>query len=83
MDRRWFKEDRALPKSQQEEAIKESTKALKNSTLLIRRLKKILEEEIELTHRLDEDFSNPGWHTQAIANAATRKALKQVIKILP
>jgi hypothetical protein len=83
MDSRWFKEDRTLPSGEQAKAVKESTEALKNSTLLIRRLTQILEDEIELTYRLDEDFTNPQWHTSAIANAATRKTLKKVIKLLP
>lgn len=83
MDSRWFKEDRSLPKTDQTKAQKESEEALKNSTLLIRRLTQILEDEIAQTYRSDEDFTNPQWHTQAIANAATRKTLKKVIKLLP
>jgi len=83
MDSRWFKEDRALPANEQQKAVEESKKALTNSTLLIRRLKQILEDEIALTYRLDENFDEPMWERKAIANAATRKALRNIIKILP
>jgi len=82
LDQRWFKEDRKLPKEEQADAIKESAKIISNSTLIQRRLKSILEEEIETTYRLEEDFTNPGYERLVIANASARKTLRSIIKLL-
>lgn len=83
MDSRWFKEDRALPKNEQAEAVRESEKALKASTLLVRRLKLILEDEIQKTYRNEEDYARDNWHQVVLASAARRKTLKEVINLLP
>lgn len=83
MDSRWFVEDRKGPPDEIAESIEKSTIALKNSTLLTRRLKVILETEIDATNRKDEDFSNPTWEREAIANISRRKALREIIKLLP
>lgn len=83
MDSRWFKEDRALPKNEQAEAVRESEKALKASTLLVRRLKLILEDEIQRTYRNEEDYARDNWQQVVLASAARRKTLKEVINLLP
>lgn len=83
MDSRWFKEDRALPKNEQAEAVRESEKALKASTLLVRRLKLILEDEIQKTYRNEEDYARDNWQQVVLASAARRKTLKEVINLLP
>jgi len=84
MDSRWFKEDREKYKGEElKEQMEQSKTALKNSTLFSRRLVSILEEEMEQTYRSDEDFSKLDWHTEAIANAATRKTIRRIIKLLP
>ena len=82
MDTRWFKEDRALPVSEQNEAIEESRKALKNSTLLNRRLSRILEEMIQKSHTDDEDFSKPNWQLEHVANISKRKVLLEILNLL-
>lgn len=79
----WFKEDRALPKQDQQEAIEKTEKVLRNSTLIVDRLKRILGEEIDKTYVEDEDFSLPHWKNQVIANNARRKAFKDILKLLP
>jgi hypothetical protein len=83
MDNRWFKEDRALPKGEQAEAIAETEKVLKNSTLIVRRLKAICEDEIQRTYRAEEDIENPAYTRIIIGAASRRKALKDIINILP
>jgi len=84
MDSRWFKEDRDKYKGDElKEQMEQSKTALKNSTLFSRRLTSILEEELEQAYRSDEDFSKPNWQTEAIANAASRKTIRRIIKILP
>ena len=84
MDSRWFKEDRETYKGAElKEQMEKTRTSLKNSTLLTRRLITILEEELEQTYRSDEDFSKPDWQTEAIANAAKRKAIRSIIKLLP
>jgi len=83
VDSRWFKEDRALPKNEQAEAVRESEKALKASTLLVRRLKLILEDEIQRTYRNEEDYARDNWQQVVLASAARRKTLKEVINLLP
>lgn len=82
MDSRWLKEDRDLPKSEQPEAIEATQKALKNSTLITRRLTNILDAMIEECNRDDEDFTKTDWVTEAVANASRRKTLKDIKKLV-
>ncbi len=82
MDSRWFKEDRALPADERHEAQEESIKALKNSTLITRRLKRILGEMLQEADKSDEDFSKPNWKSEAIANISRRKTLNDIIKLI-
>ena len=82
MDSRWFKEDRKLPKNEQADAIKETEKALKNSTLLRGRLKDILDTELMESFRIEEDFDDPNWERKHVAEAARRKTLRQIVKLL-
>ena len=82
MDSRWFKEDRELPKEEQAEAKEASRIALKNSTLMHRRLGTILEEMFEKTLTNDEDFENPSWERLNIANASRRKTIRDIQKLL-
>jgi len=83
MDAQWYAEDRLLPKQEQAEAMAATEAALKNSTLMTRRLHDILETMIERTLRNDEDFDKPNWDRRAIANASSRKTLRQIAKLLP
>ncbi len=83
MDNRWFKEDRKLPHSEVHAAIKESTKALKNSTLLTRRLTNILEEEVAKTYTTEESYEGAGWEVKVQRLFARRQTLKEIIKLLP
>jgi len=85
MDTRWFKEDRDQARAEgiPDKPLKEeSKKALKNSTLFQRRLTRILEEEYEKTLISDENFSNPSWERQYVANASRRATLKEIIKMI-
>ncbi len=83
MDSRWFSEDRKLPRGEREQAIAESKKALANSTLLIRRLKQILEAEIEKTYASEEDYEGITWERKVLTMFAKRSTLKEVIHLLP
>ena len=83
MDSRWFKEDRKLPRSEQDKAVKESKKALENSTLITRRLKDILEEEVAKTITTEESYEGKGWAVKVQRLFARRQTLKEIIKILP
>lgn len=82
MNSKWFTEDRQLPAVEQAEAIQESKKALKNSTLLTRRLRRILEELSEKSCKDDEDFSKPNWELEHVANISRRKTLKEILTML-
>ena len=82
MDARWFKEDRALPKHEQHEAKGLTRAALKNSSLMHRRLGLILEEMYEKTLTNEEDFDNPEWNTRAIASASRRKTIREIQTLL-
>ena len=83
MDTRWFKEDREqYPRSEQKEQIAKSTKALRNSTLLLRRLTDILQEDLEKTYLTEEEFDNPAWERKTIAAAAERKTIRRYLKLL-
>lgn len=78
----WFREERALPKEDQVEAKEETKKALKNSTILINRLARILNERMEATYRQDEDFSKSDWERETIANASRRKTLREILTLI-
>jgi hypothetical protein len=83
LDQRWFKEDRALPKIDQEDAKEKSEIAIRNSTLMSRRLKMILEEEYQKCIQIEDDFQSPGWKKRIIALNARRKTLREIAGILP
>ena len=78
----WFKEERALPKEDQEEAKEATRKAIKSSTILINRLNRILNERVEETYRQEEDFSKPDWERETIANASRRKTLREILTLI-
>lgn len=84
LDSRWYKEDRKAFKGDALVAqMKETEEALRNSTLLVRILSDILNEDLEKTFLVEEDFDNPAWERKTIAAAAERKVLRRIIKILP
>ena len=80
---RWFKEDREYKGEELKEQKAETTKALLNSTFIVRRLIRILEEDLEKTLAVEEDFDDPAWERKTIAAASERKTLRRVIKLLP
>lgn len=85
MDAKWFKEDRDAARAGegQEQALKaESIKALKNSTLMQRRLSGILIAMLAETERNDEDFSKPNWEREHVANISRRKTLREVFQLI-
>ena len=86
MDSRWFKEDREAArkdKSVSEQELKEeSKKALKNSTLFQRRLEQILDDLIEESNRVDENFSEPNWERIYVTNVSRRKTLREIKKLI-
>lgn len=84
MDNLWFKEDRATSTGENYSKNKaESEKALKNSTLMSRRLKGICEDLIRETYHMEEDVDHPAYERRVIAAASTRKAYNKIIKLLP
>lgn len=83
MDTKWFKEDREkYPRSELKEQIEKSEQALRNSTLMRRRLLAILQDDIERTYLVEEDFDDPAWQRKTIAAAAERKTLRRIMKLL-
>ena len=83
MDIRWFKEDREkYPRSEQKEQIEKSAVALRNSTLMRRRLTDIMIEDLERTYLVEEDFEDPAWERKTIAAAAERKVIRRYLKLL-
>ena len=81
---RWFKEDRANYSGDKYiEQKAASEKAIRNSTLMSRRLKDICEEEVRATYAVEEDFDNPAYERRVIAAAGMRKAYKKIINLLP
>lgn len=84
LDNRWYKEDRASYKGEAlQEQVKKTEEALRNSSLLVRLLTSILNEDLEKTFLVEEDFDNPAWERKTIAAAAERKVLRRIIKLLP
>ena len=84
LDNRWFREDHVpgdpdLTRQQKEH----SDKALRSSTLLVRRLTQILEEEVEKTDLEEEAYEKPDWERIVLASASRRKTLHEIIKLLP
>lgn len=76
---RWFKEDG----SDQEEKEK-TEKLLRSQTVIFDRLRRIIEEEFELSIRKSEeqDF-NGNWAYREAHNHGVRKTLKKIYSILP
>ena len=84
LDSRWFKEDRVPGDPDLTKEQTESTaKVLANSTILARRLKRIIDEDIEKTYSVEEDFDDPAWERKVIAAAAERKTLRRLKDLLP
>ncbi len=83
LDSRWFEEDRRLPREEQTQAIQDTEKALRSSTLLSRRLSVILEREYEKCNQYEDDFASAGWKKRVLAMNARRKTLREIIGILP
>ena len=83
MDTRWFKEDRKLPASERDAAITQSKQALQSSNFLVRRLTKILEDEINKTYTKEEDYEGIDWSRIVFGQFQRRKVLKEIIKLLP
>jgi len=82
VDSRWFKEDRALPKEDQAQAIEESKKAIAAATIIRRRLARILEEEIEKTYLTEEDIYGLDWQQKVLFQIARRKTLREVYNLI-
>jgi len=82
MDSRWFKEDRALEKNEQQEAVASTQKVLKNSTILRERLQRILQDEFDKTLRLEEDFDDANWQLKHVAQISRRKTLREIMKLI-
>jgi hypothetical protein len=82
MDSRWFKEDRRLPRGEQPKAIEESEKAIRNSTIVLRRLREVLEDSIEATYVNDEDFSSGNYAVRVASNAGKRKAFREILNLV-
>ncbi len=84
MDSLWFKEDRKLPKEEQDEAIEDSKKALLNSTFMSRRLTQILKDKYEECLREEEKLPNDAnWLNLTVASQSRRKTLREILKLLP
>ena len=83
MDARWFAEDRKLPPSEVTKAKQETEKALRNSTIMSRGLKRILEAEVEKTYANEESYKGTDWERQVFGLFQRRKTLKEIIKLLP
>ena len=82
MDSRWFAEDRKLPHHEQAEAKEATVTALRNSTLMHRRLVDILEGMFDKTLRNEEDFEQPDYAINAAANASRRKTIREIQTLL-
>ena len=83
MDARWFKEERGLPRPDQAEAKEEITKIIMNSSIIRSRLRRMLEEDLQDTYAVAEDFDNPAWEREVIAAADERKLIKRYLKLIP
>lgn len=84
LDSRWFQEDRVAgdaPLTKKQTA--ESDQIIRNSTIISRRLSRMIKEDIEKTYEVEEDFDNPAWERKTIAAAAERKVLRRYLKLLP
>lgn len=82
MDSRWFQEDRTLPHEEQAEAKEATETALRNSSLMHRRLVDILEGMYERTLKNEEDFDQPDYAISAAANASRRKTIREIQTLL-
>lgn len=82
MDGKWFVEERKLPKEEQAKEKKEIEKILRNSTIIRNRLLRMLQEDMDKTYEVEENFDDPAWERKTIAAAAERKTIRRYIKLL-
>lgn len=82
-DARWFVEDRVAgdPTLSKEQSA-ETSKLIANSTVIRERLARMINEDIEKTYEVEEDFDNPAWERKTIAAAAERNVLRRYLKLL-
>ena len=83
MDGRWFKEDRKIKDpTERYEAIARTKKVILAGTTYTQRLKGILKDEYDKCITEEENYYQDNWDRVALANAAQRKAYKNIIKLL-
>lgn len=84
MDTRWFKEDRKIKDPiEQKEAKIRTEQVIKAAKTYTKLLKRILEEEYTKCITEEECYTQDNWERVALANAAQRKAYRNIIKLLP
>ena len=80
---RWTKDERELPQHERKDALERATDLILASDFVLSKLKNIIEEDIEKTYIKDEDVGTPEWTQRALANAGARKALRNILKLIP
>lgn len=82
MNSRWFKEERALPNNERDERIQETKAVLLHSTLMVEKLQRIIDEELEEAYTNEENICDPNYRDRATFNAGARKVLRKLKKLL-
>jgi hypothetical protein len=53
-----------------------------NSTLFRGRLEEILEDELQASFLREEDFNDPNWERNHVAEVSRRKTLRGILKLI-
>lgn len=77
----WFAEDRKFPKEEIEAQKKETEKALRNSTVIVRRLTQILEQRLKKCDT-DEEQVDEAYPFKVAQVSGKRKAYKDILNLL-
>lgn len=62
--------------------IAETEKALRNSTFIVERLKRILNDEIDKLVLEEERLSGPDWEREVVSCLVRRKTLREILNLV-
>jgi hypothetical protein len=82
LNSRWFKEERALPRIEYIEAKKNAKEVIRHSTLVLDKLTRIIDEEIQATYDIEEDFLSENYRDRIAASGGARIVLRKLKALL-
>ena len=82
MNSRWFREERELPQNEYVKAKKDAEEVIRHSTLVLDKLTRIIDEEIQATYNAEEDFLSENYRDRIAASGGARIVLRKLKALL-